>query len=130
MATPASCWDGRPPSAGSFYGSSSGAGAELLPLMAFLAAAGYLVAQQGILNLIAEVRSQRFLQFAVRVGCLAAFALSAGVVVLLRAVGVPSWAAWVATTGAGVLLGRTWRRLTLRGVRILIERPWENEQSL
>ncbi len=112
------------------FGRGIVSGAELPPLMLFLAAAGYLVSQQGILMVIAEVRSERFLRFAVHIGCLAAFAVLAGVVVLLRAAGLPPWTGWIAGSGAGVLLARAWRRLALRAVRILIARPWENAQSL
>ena len=112
------------------FGRGMVAGAELLPLMVFLAVAGYLVAQQGVLILVAEVRSQRSLQFVVRVGCLVAFALLAGVVVLLRVTGLPLWTAWVAASGVGIPLARAWRRITIRQARALIKRPWENEQSL
>ena len=102
--------------------------ADLLPLLAFLTAAGYLVAQQAILALIAEVRADRFLRFAVHLGCLGTFAVLAGVVILPRAAGLPSWGAWAAATGAGVVLARAWRRIALRGVRTLIDCPWEVEQ--
>jgi hypothetical protein len=112
------------------FGRGTVAAAALLPLMAFLVAVGYLIAQQGILILIAEVRSQRSLQSAVRLGCLASFALLAGVIVLLQTADVPPWTAWVAASGASVLLARVWRRIALRGMRTLIERPWENNQSL
>ena len=111
------------------FGRGMVAAAALLPLMAFLVAAGYLIAQQGILILIAEARSQRSLQFAVRLGCLASFALLAGVIVLPQTADVPPWTAWVAASGASVLLARVWRRIALRGMRTLIERPWENNQS-
>jgi len=112
------------------FGRGMVAAAELPALMAFLAVAGYLVAQQGILILIAEVSFHRFLQFAVRVGCLVAFALLAGVVVLLRATGLPSWAAWIAASGVGIPLARAWRQITVRQARALIVQPWENRQSL
>ncbi len=103
--------------------------ADLLPLMAFLVAAGYLVAQQAMLTLFAEVRADRLLQLAVRFGCLGTFALLAGAVVLPRTAGLPSWGAWVAAGGACVVLARAWRRLALRGARVLIERPWEVERK-
>jgi len=112
------------------FGRGMVTGAELPPLMVFLAVAGYLVAQQGVLILVAEVRSQRSLQFVVRVGCLVAFALLAGVVVLLRVTGLPLWTAWVAASGVGIPLARAWRRITIRQARALIKRPWENRQSL
>jgi|GEM_PF-5948049 len=112
------------------FGRGMVSGAELPPLMAFLAVAGYLVAQQGVLILIAEVGFHRFLQFAVRVGCLVAFALLAGVVVLLRATGLPSWTAWIAASGVGIPLARAWRRITVLQARALIVQPWENRQNL
>lgn len=102
---------------------------DLLPVMAFLVAAGHLVAQQAMLILFAEVRGDRLLQFAVRLGCLGTFALLAGVVVFPQAAGLPSWGAWVVAGIACALLARTWRRLALRGARVLIQRPWEVERE-
>ena len=112
------------------FGRGMIAGAEFLPLLIFVVITGYLIAHQGVSILIAEVRSHRFLQFAVRAGCLAAFALLAGAVVLLRATGLPSWTAWIAASSMGIPLSRAWRLITVRQVQTLISRPWENEQSL
>lgn len=98
---------------------------DLLPSMAFLAAAGHLVAHQTLLTLFVEARANRLQVLGVRIGCLGAFALLAGVVVALRATPLPSWSPWFASGIVGFVLARVWRRFALRAVRELIDRPWE-----
>lgn len=111
------------------FGLGRVASVDILPLMGFLVAAGFLVAQQSVVTVIAEVRGDRPMRLAVQFGSLASFAVLAGIVVLLQKIGAPSWSAWIAAAAAGGLLAHAWRRLALRQTEILIERPWEVQES-
>jgi hypothetical protein len=107
------------------FGLGRVASVDIVPLMSFLVAAGWLLAQQAIVSVIAELRADRSMRLAVQFGCLASFAALAGVVLGLLGAGIPPWLGWVLAAVACGVLSCGWRRLALWQMQVLVDRPWE-----